>query len=114
MRRIVGALWVLTCTWLLVRTLLARNSPSVFGEVEEAEILSMIGLSAPLSLVIALGTRWASFSWWIYPHDDARTILGVWLCFFAIGCLQWFVLVPLVIQNALSACARVVNWWQKK
>ena len=99
-RRVIGVLWVLACVWALVWILLLRNtSPKEFGDAEEAEILLMLGLSAPLSYMIVLALRWVSFSWWIYPENDSRTILAIWLCIFAIGCLQWFVLFPWVVDK---------------
>jgi len=99
-RRVIGVLWVLACVWLLVWTLLLRNaSPKDFGDVEEAEILGMLGLSAPLSFLIIFPLRWVSFSWWIYPENDSRTILAIWFCIFAIGCLQWFVLFPWMVDK---------------
>jgi hypothetical protein len=102
-RRIVAGLWALAYIWLLIRTLLLRNaSPQVFGEAEEAEILLCLNLSAPISLLIVLVSRWVSLAWWIYPENDARTILAVWLFFFVIGCLQWFVLFPWMIHKGFD------------
>ena len=99
-RRVIGVLWVLACVWALVWILLLRKaSPKEFGDAEEAEILLMLGLSAPLSYLIVLALRWVSFSWWIYPENDSRTTLAIWLCIFAIGCLQWFVLFPWVVDK---------------
>jgi peptidoglycan biosynthesis protein MviN/MurJ (putative lipid II flippase) len=80
----------------------------VFGEAEEAEILLCINLSAPLSFLILLALRWVSFAGWIYPYNDPRTILAVWLCFFAIGCLQWFVLFPWVVDKGYDLYDLVV------
>jgi peptidoglycan biosynthesis protein MviN/MurJ (putative lipid II flippase) len=99
-RRVIGVLWLLACVWLLVWILILRNaSPREFGDAEEAEILLMLGLSAPLSILIVLALRWVSFSWWIYPENDSRTILAIWFCIFAIGWLQWFVLFPWVVDK---------------
>jgi hypothetical protein len=83
--------------------------------MEQAELLTMIGLSAPTSLLIVLPVRWLSFSfsWWIYPENDVRTIIIVWLCFFAVGCLQWFVLVPWVVHKGFDAYDGALFWWRR-
>jgi hypothetical protein len=114
-RRIVAALWVFMCVWLLIRTLLVRNaSPKLFGDMEEAELLGMLGLSAPTSLLYTLTTRWLTFSWWIYPENDARSIFGGWLCLFAVGCLQWFVLVPWVVHKWFDVYDSVLSRRRKR
>lgn len=115
MRRIVAALWVLTCVWLLIRTLLVRNaSPKQFGDMEEAELLAMLGLSSPTSWLIVLATRWLTFSWWAYPENDARSIIVAWLCFFAVGCLQWFVLVPWFVHKGFDVYDGVLSRWRRR
>jgi hypothetical protein len=115
MRRIVASLWVLTCAWLLIRTLLVRNaSPKQFGDMEEAELLAMLGLSAPTSWLFVATTRWLTFSWWVYPENDARSIIGAWLCLFALGCLQWFVLVPWIVHKGFDAYDGVLSWWRRR
>lgn len=114
-RRAVAGLWILTCLWLLVRTLLVRNaSPKLFGDMEEVELLLMLGFSAPTSWLVALALKWFSFSWWIYPENDARTIIVVWLCLFAVGCVQWFVLVPWVVHKGFDVYDGLLSWWHRK
>ena len=66
-RRLIAASWIAIYVWLLVRTLVLRSaSAKVFGDAEEVELLSIAGLSAPTSWLIALAIRWISFSWWTY------------------------------------------------
>jgi hypothetical protein len=99
----MAALWVFACVWLLVRTLLFRNaSPQVFGDAEYLEQIYILALTGPLSALIVWPLRWISFSWWVYPANDARTILAIWLFFFVIGCIQWFVLVPWVVHKGFD------------
>ena len=99
-RRVFGTVWVLICIWLLVWTLLQKGaSVKALGEVEEAEALGMLGLSAPLSFLIVLFLRWISLAWWIYPWNDVRTIVAIWLFIFFIGCVQWFVFFPWVVDR---------------
>jgi hypothetical protein len=99
-RRLIAILWVAAYVWLLARTLVLRNaSPQVFGDEAYLEQIYILGLSSPLSAVVVWPLRWVSFSWWIYPANDARTIVAIWFCFFAAGCLQWFVLVPWIVHK---------------
>ena len=109
-RRVIAVLWIITCIWLLVRTLLLRNAPpQVFGDAEETELWSMLGLSEPLSLIVYFASSIRTSSWWSYPANDARTILAVWLLFFVLGCLNWFVLVPWVVHTGYDLFDFVVR-----
>src|SRR5215472_8002214 len=87
-RRAIATLWVLTCVWLLVRTLLLRNaSPHVFADAEYLEQVLLFALSCPLCGVGLVLAQRLTLSWWPYPGNDSRTILAVWLYFFVAGCL---------------------------
>jgi hypothetical protein len=102
-RRIIAVLWVLSCVWLLARTLLLRNAAdNVFLDAEYLEQLLMFNLSSPLSWIGVLFAHLCSFAWWHYPRNDARTILLIWLYFFSMGCLQWFVLIPWGVHKAFD------------
>ena len=107
-RRLIAALWIAFYVWVLVRTLVLRNaSPQVFEDAEYLEQIYILSLSIPLSGLIVWPLRWVSFSFWVYPANDARTILAIWLCFFAVGCVQWFVLVPWIIHKGFDLYDRL-------
>jgi hypothetical protein len=110
-RRVIAVLWIITCIWLLVRILLLRNAPpNVFWDAEELEQIYMFCLSAPLSgIILYFVSFMTKFDWWRYSANDARTILAVWLFFFALGCLNWFVLVPWVVHTGYDLFDFVVR-----
>jgi hypothetical protein len=94
--RAIAILWMIACISLLVHTLLLRNAPPrAFGDAEEVEELSMVILSFPASLVGFLPFRGLGPN---YLENDPRSIVLGWLIFFVTGCLQWFVLVPVVVR----------------
>jgi hypothetical protein len=115
-RRLIAALWIAVYVWLLVRTLVLRNaSPQVFSDAEYLEQILIMALSMPLcGLILLPVTRWGALSWWAYPANDVRTILAIWLCFFVIGCVQWFVLVPWIIHKGFDLYDRLVLVIHKK
>ena len=114
-RRGIAITWVLACIWLLVRTLFLRNAPvSIFQNAEEVEFYCMFALTCPLCGVGLLLARYVGFGWWIYPENDARTILAIWLYFFVIGSIQWFVLVPGLIQKGFEVYDRILLLIRKK
>lgn len=115
-RRLIAALWIAAYLWVLVRTLVLRNaSPQVFGDAEYLEQIYILALSMPLcGLIVWPVTRWVSLSWWAYPANDARTILAIWLCFFVVGCVQWFVLAPCIIHKGFDLYDRLALVNQRK
>jgi hypothetical protein len=114
-RRGIAALWVVAFVWQLVRILLFRSAPpQALADAEYLEQLYIFALSEPLSGLIVWPLKWVSFSWWVYPGNDPRTIIAIWLSFFTIGCLQWFVLVPWAVHKAFDLYDFVVHKVRRK
>ena len=114
-RRALSVLWVLACVWLLVRTLGLRNAPAqMFYRAEEIDFIYMFALSNPLSVIGLLWARWIGFNWWVYSQNDARTILAIWLYFFAMGAVQWFVLVPWLVHKGFDVYGRFALLFHRK
>jgi hypothetical protein len=96
----VGALWVLACVLLLVHTILLRSAPVLaFKDAEVVEYYSMSIISFPSSMLLISTNLSELFGATRLPETDPRSILSVWLPFFALGCLQWFVLVPWMVRR---------------
>ncbi|MGB2604147.1 MAG: hypothetical protein WBC78_11175 [Candidatus Sulfotelmatobacter sp.] len=101
--RVLKALWVLACVWILVLALIYRG-PQYRDDVE-GEFLVMMGLSFP--------------SGWLFPFmlklmemlklfdgshaTELQEIFVTWVPLFILGYLQWFVVVP-----------AVARWWRRR
>jgi hypothetical protein len=89
--RVLKALWVLACVWILVLALHHRRD---MGDMWEAEFWVMMGLSFP--------------SGWLFPYmlkfiggsriTGLQGIFIIWVPLFVLGYLQWFVLVPAIAR----------------
>jgi len=92
--RVLKALWLLACVWILVLTLVYRGPK--YRDAVEGELLIMMGLSFPAGWLFAylfLGTLLGGSQ-----TSELQWIFLIWLPLLVLGYLQWFLLVPVLVR----------------
>lgn len=109
-RRLLGAGWLIACLWVLGHTLLLRNAdPKTFEDAENVMGFLMLALSFPSSLVIFWLPTGAIYRIHSGSPNDPRKIILFWLFLFVIGCFQWFLALPFIVDNTLRCYDYLVN-----
>jgi hypothetical protein len=83
--------WVLACVYVLVRSLIYQNA-----DAQEFEFFTLLVLAYPMSLVAMWGYAWL-LNW--IPSEGPAGILLLWCFFFAVGCFQWFAVIPFLARR---------------
>jgi hypothetical protein len=94
--------------WVLVYQMHYRHaSLKSFQDADYVSSLWMFILTSPLSFIGVLLAQRTGLDWWPYPENHARTIVAIWSYLFAMGALQWFVLIPWIVHKGFDLYDRL-------
>ncbi len=107
--KIIKVLWIALCIVVLCITLYFYDGKPN-SDISDFLVWTMVLLTFPLGLVIGLLIGWISFllyeSTGVMSSVSYGMLFIAWLIFFIVGYLQWFKMIPLLIQKIKSRSSR--------
>ena len=98
--KIVATLWIGVSLLSLIATIVhRRDTAHAFGDAEVRELLYMMLLGFPGSMVVYLPISKFAFGPPDFPEGDVRQTLLRWSYLFFIGYIQWFVLIRFMARR---------------
>ena len=94
--------WLAICIAVLMAALRGYRGNSDW-QVEEGLFAEMIALGFPSSLLVMGGLMVAGFVFQRFgtnlPSPSQHEMIACWFAFVAVGCIQWFLIVPYLFRR---------------